>query len=418
MQICIFEDINYTNFEPLVFSRPVYDLVCGITSLKEKILRSYGDVKFSLHCRPYLADIVKKENPKIPVNEIEDDFCLFINGRLIASQDLSEALPLITAEDKVIVNGETVIAAYLSGKNLEYKINHLNDLFSVTDFNGLPIKILDLKCANYLWDLININGEQISNDYDYLTNQHDRHNFLDQVSSSVNLINKKKIFIGENVTIKPGVVLDASGGPVFIDDKAFIYPNAVLEGPIYIGESSRIKSGATIYENVTISKVCKVGGEVEQSIFMPYSNKQHSGFIGHAYLGSWVNLGADTNCSDLKNNYSKVRVKLSTKEVNSGSQFLGLMMGDHSKSAINTMFNTGSLIGFSCNIFGSGFPDKYVPSFTWGGADSSSDYDLQKAVETAKIVLSRRKINFESEEENLFKRIFELTQNDREKRGK
>ncbi|MFZ2323567.1 MAG: GlmU family protein [Ignavibacteriaceae bacterium] len=418
MQICIFEDINYTNFEPLVFSRPVYDLVCGITSLKEKILRSYGDVKFSLHCRPYLADIVKKENPKIPVNKIEDDFCLFINGRLIASQDLSEALPLITAEDKVIVNGETVIAAYLSGKNLEYKINHLNDLFSVTDFNGLPIKILDLKCANYLWDLININGEQISNDYDYLTNQYDRHNFLDQVSSSVNLINKKKIFIGENVTIKPGVVLDASGGPVFIDDNAFIYPNAVLEGPIYIGESSRIKSGATIYENVTISKVCKVGGEVEQSIFMPYSNKQHSGFIGHAYLGSWVNLGADTNCSDLKNNYSKVRVKLSTKEVNSGSQFLGLMMGDHSKSAINTMFNTGSLIGFSCNIFGSGFPDKYVPSFTWGGADSSSDYDLQKAVETAKIVLSRRKINFESEEENLFKRIFELTQNDREKRGK
>lgn len=418
MQICIFEDINYTNFEPLVFSRPVYDLVCGITSLKEKILRSYGDVKFSLHCRPYLTDIVKKENPKIPVNKIEDDFCLFINGRLIASQDLSEALPLITTEDKVIVNGETVIAAYLSGKNLEYKINHLNDLFSVTDFNGLPIKILDLKCANYLWDLININGEQISNDYDYFVNQPGRHNFLDRVSSSVNLINKEKIFIGENVTIKPGVVLDASGGPVFIDNNAFIYPNAVLEGPIYIGESSRIKSGATIYENVTISKVCKVGGEVEQSIFMPYSNKQHSGFIGHAYLGSWVNLGADTNCSDLKNNYSKVRVKLSAKEVNSGSQFLGLMIGDHSKSAINTMFNTGSLIGFSCNIFGAGFPDKYVPSFTWGGADSSSDYDLQKAVETAKIVLSRRKINFESEEENLFKRIFELTQNDREKRGK
>jgi len=417
VQICIFEDINYTNFEPLVFSRPVYDLVCGITSLKEKILRSYGDLKYSLHCRPYLADVVMKENPAALINKIEDDHCLFINGRIIAPQNLSEILPLLPTEDKVFVNGETVIAAYLSGKNLDYKIKHLNDLFSVNDFDGLPVKILDLKCANYLWDLININGEQISKDYDYVIHKSNRNNFLDKIDASVHLVNKEKIFIGKNVTLKPGVVLDASNGPVFIDDNAFIYPNAFIEGPVYIGESSRIKSGATIYENVTISKVCKIGGEVEQAIFMPYSNKQHSGFIGHAYIGSWVNLGADTNCSDLKNNYSKIRVKLSSGEVNSGSQFLGLMIGDHSKSAINTMFNTGSVIGFSCNIFGAGFPDKYVPSFTWGGAESYIDYDLQKAIDTAKVVLSRRKIIFDKEEEKLFHKIFELTKSDREKRG-
>jgi len=417
VQICIFEDINYTNFEPLVFSRPVYDLVCGITSLKEKILRSYGDLKYSLHCRPYLADVVMKENPAALINKIEDDHCLFINGRIIAPQNLSEILPLLPTEDKVFVNGETVIAAYLSGKNLDYKIKHLNDLFSVNDFDGLPVKILDLKCANYLWDLININGEQISKDYDYVIHKSNRNNFLDKIDASVHLVNKEKIFIGKNVTLKPGVVLDASNGPVFIDDNAFIYPNAFIEGPVYIGESSRIKSGATIYENVTISKVCKIGGEVEQAIFMPYSNKQHSGFIGHAYIGSWVNLGADTNCSDLKNNYSKIRVKLSSGEVNSGSQFLGLMIGDHSKSAINTMFNTGSVIGFSCNIFGAGFPDKYVPSFTWGGAESYIHYDLQKAIDTAKVVLSRRKIIFDKEEEKLFHKIFELTKSDREKRG-
>jgi len=417
MQICIFEDINYANFEPLVFSRPVYDLICGMTSLKEKVLRSYGDLKYSLHCRPYLADVVMKENPAALINKIEDDHCLFINGRIIAPQNLSEILPLLPTEDKVFVNGETVIAAYLSGKNLDYKIKHLNDLFSVNDFDGLPVKILDLKCANYLWDLININGEQISKDYDYVIHKSNRSNFLDKIDASVHLVNKEKIFIGKNVTLKPGVVLDASNGPVFIDDNAFIYPNAFIEGPVYIGESSRIKSGATIYENVTISKVCKVGGEVEQSIFMPYSNKQHSGFIGHAYIGSWVNLGADTNCSDLKNNYSKIRVKLSSGEVNSGSQFLGLMIGDHSKSAINTMFNTGSVIGFSCNIFGAGFPDKYVPSFTWGGAESYIHYDLQKAIDTAKVVLSRRKIIFDKEEEKLFHKIFELTKSDREKRG-
>jgi UDP-N-acetylglucosamine diphosphorylase/glucosamine-1-phosphate N-acetyltransferase len=417
MQICIFEDINYSNFEPLMFSRPVYDLVCGITSLKEKILRSYGNVKYSLHCRPYLSDIVQKDNPGISVNKIDENECLFINGRLLASDDLSEKLPLIAGEDRVYVNGETVIAAYLSGKNLEYKKNHLNDLFSVNDFNGLSVKILDLQCANYLWDLINQNGQMITSDYNYFVNQLKRENKINQLDSSVHVINKENIFIGNNVSVKPGVVLDASGGPIFIDDEAVIFPNAVLEGPLYVGESSKIKSGATIYENVTISKVCKVGGEVEQSIFMPYSNKQHAGFIGHAYLGSWVNLGADTNCSDLKNNYSKVRIKLREREVDSGSQFLGLMIGDHSKSAINTMFNTGSVIGFSCNIFGSGFPEKYVPSFTWGGADSSIQYELPKAIETAKIVLSRRKINFDNEEQKLFEKIFELTKSDREKRG-
>ena len=416
MQICIFEDINYSNFEPMVFSRPVYDLLCGIDTLKEKIIRGYGDVKVSLHCRPYLAEIVQHQNPNCLVNKIEDKECLFINGRLLAPENLSELLPLLPAEDKVFVNEETVIAAYLSGTNLQNKINYLKDLFSVTDFNGLPLKILDIKCANYLWDLINHNGKQITEDFNYLKNS-SKENFTEKIDSSVHLINNQNIFVGENVTIKPGVVLDASNGPIIIDDNAFIYPNAVIEGPCFIGESSRIKSGATIYENVSIGKVCKVGGEVEQSIFMDYSNKQHAGFIGHSYIGSWVNLGADTNNSDLKNNYSKIKIKLSNKEVDTGSQFLGLMIGDHSKSAINKMFNTGTVVGFSCNIFASGFPEKYVPSFTWGGDNSSKVYDIKKAIETAKIVTSRRKIDFEKKDELMFNAIFELTKNDREKRG-
>ncbi|MBK7229697.1 MAG: GlmU family protein [Ignavibacteriales bacterium] len=416
MQICIFEDINYSNFEPLVFARPVYDLLCGIDSLKEKIIRSYGDVKVSLHCRPYLAEIVQHQNPDCLVNKIESSECLFINGRIIAPQDLADILPLIPGEDKVFVNEETVVAAYLSGVNLKHKITHLNDLFAVSDFNGLPIKILDLKCANYLWDLINQNGKQIADDFNYLVEK-SKENFVDKVNSYVNILNKQKVFVGKNVTIKPGVVLDASNGPIIISDNAFIYPNAVIEGPCFIGESSKIKSGATIYENVSIGKVCKVGGEVEQSIFMDYSNKQHAGFIGHSYIGSWVNLGADTNNSDLKNNYSKIKIQLSNKEVNSDSQFLGLMIGDHSKSAINTMFNTGTVVGFSCNIFTQGFPDKYVPSFTWGGDEASLAYDINKSIETAKIVFNRRKISFDKKDEIMFKVIFELTKSDREKRG-
>ena len=416
MQICIFEDINYQNFEPLVYSRPVYDLLCGIESLKEKIIRHYPKAKVSLHCRPYLAEIVQHQNPDYLVNKIDDTECLFINGRVIAPQNLAEILPLIPSEDKVYVNEETVVAAYLSGENLQHKNAHIKDLFVVSDLSDLPGKILNIKCANYLWDLINHNGTQIVEDFDYLVKS-GKENFVSKVDSSVHIVNKQNVFLGKNGTIKPGVVLDASTGPIIISDDAFVFPNAVIEGPCFIGKETKIKSGATIYENTSIGNVCKVGGEVEQSIFMDYSNKQHAGFIGHSYLGSWVNLGADTNNSDLKNNYSKIKIKLSNKEVDTGCQFLGLLIGDHSKSAINTMFNTGTVVGFSSNIFASGFPEKYVPSFTWGGDNSSTSYDIKKAIETAKIVMGRRKIEFEKKDESMFNFIFELTKSDREKRG-
>jgi UDP-N-acetylglucosamine diphosphorylase/glucosamine-1-phosphate N-acetyltransferase len=416
MQICIFEDINYSNFEPLVFTRPVYDLLCGIDTLKEKIICHYPKAKVSLHCRPYLTEIVQHQNPNCLVNKIDDTECLFINGRLVAPENLNEILPLIPSEDKIFVNDETVVAAYLSGENLQHKIGHIKDLFSVSDFNDLPGKIINIKCANYLWDFINHNGKQIVVDFGYLIKSN-KENFVNKIDTSVHILNKQYVFISKNVTIKPGVVLDASNGPIIIDDDAFIFPNAVIEGPCFIGKETKIKSGATIYENTSIGKVCKVGGEVEQSIFMDYSNKQHAGFIGHSYIGSWVNLGADTNNSDLKNNYSKIKIKLSTKEVDTGSQFLGLMIGDHSKSAINTMFNTGTVVGFSSNIFAYGFSEKYVPSFTWGGDNSSTAYDIKKAIETAKIVMNRRKIEFEKKDEVMFNFIFELTKTDREKRG-
>jgi len=416
MQICIFEDINYQNFEPLIYSRPVYDLLCGIDSLKEKIVRHYPKAKVSLHCRPYLAEIVQHQNPNCLVNKIDEDECLFINGRIIAPENLAEILPLIPSEDKIFVDDETVVAAYLSGENLQHKTAHIKDLFSVADFSDLPGKILNIKLADYLWDLIYHNGKQIAEDFQCLIKSA-KENFVNKIDSLVHIVNKQNVFVGKNVTIKPGVVLDASNGPIIISDDAFIFPNAVIEGPCFIGRETKIKSGAAIYENTTIGNVCKVGGEVEQSIFMDYSNKQHSGFIGHSYIGSWVNLGADTNNSDLKNNYSRIKINLSNKEVDTGCQFLGLLIGDHSKSAINTMFNTGTVVGFSCNIFASGFPEKYVPSFTWGGDSSSKSYEIKKTIETAKIVMGRRKIEFEKKDEAMFNFIFELTKSDREKRG-
>ncbi|MCZ6704104.1 MAG: transferase, partial [Ignavibacteria bacterium] len=206
---------------------------------------------------------------------------------------------------------------------------------------------------------------------------------------------------------------DASNGPVYVDENAFIHPNAVIEGPVYIGETVTIKAGASIYENVSIGKLCKIGGEVEDSVLLPYSNKQHAGFIGHSYLGSWVNLGADSNCSDLKNNYGTIKVQLNGKVVDTGSQFLGVIMGDHSKTAINTMFNTGTIVGFSCNIFGIGFPDKYIPSFSWGGSENLSTYELDKSMATAKIVMKRRDEELLPANEKLFENIFKLTTEER-----
>uniref|UniRef100_A0A7V2ZHD6 Transferase n=1 Tax=Ignavibacterium album TaxID=591197 RepID=A0A7V2ZHD6_9BACT len=416
MQICIFEDIEFSNLEPLIFNRPVYDLLCGTSTLKEKILRSYGNINYSLHTRPYLKALVEQQNPGIPVNQINDDYCLFINGRIIAPKNLSEILPLIETEDKVFVNEETVVAAYLSGERLKKRKSFLNDLFSTSDFEGLPLKIIDIKCAGYIWDLMNINGSQIKEESEYFINE-TRNNYVNILPSSVHTIKPENIFIGKNAVVKPGVVLDASNGPIIIEEDVEIFPNAVIEGPCFIGKGSKIKSCATIYENVTIGNTCKIGGEVEQSVFMPYSNKQHSGFIGHAYIGSWVNLGADTNNSDLKNNYSTVKATIGGKEIETGLQFLGLMMGDHSKSAINTMFNTGTVVGFSCNIFGPGFPDKYIPSFSWGGAESMTTYDVNKSMQTAKVVMSRRKVEFTKADEEVFKTVFELTSNERQKRG-
>jgi UDP-N-acetylglucosamine diphosphorylase/glucosamine-1-phosphate N-acetyltransferase len=416
MQICIFEDLEFSNFEPLMFNRPVYDLLCGTSTLKDKILRSYGNVKYSLHTRPYLKNLVEIQNPGVPVNHIDEDYCLFINGRIIAPKNLSEILPLVETEDKVFVNEETVVAAYLSGERLMKRKSFLNDLFSISDFEGLPIKIIDIKCAKYIWDLMNLNGNQIKEEAEYFING-SRNNYVNILQPNVHTIKPENIFIGKNAVVKPGVVLDASNGPIIIEEETEIFPNAVIEGPCYIGKKSKIKSCATIYENVTIGNVCKIGGEVEQSVFMHYSNKQHSGFIGHAYIGSWVNLGADTNNSDLKNNYSPVKATIGGKEIETGLQFLGLMIGDHSKSAINTMFNTGTVVGFSCNIFGSGFPEKYIPSFSWGGAEKMITYDLQKSIETAKVVMSRRKIEFTKADEEIFKTVFELTSNERQKRG-
>jgi UDP-N-acetylglucosamine diphosphorylase/glucosamine-1-phosphate N-acetyltransferase len=266
--------------------------------------------------------------------------------------------------------------------------------------------------VSYPWDLVNFNGGEIVSDFGLLAPERGQR-MRGTVYEGAHLINPENIVIGEGSRVKPGVVLDGETGPIWIGNNVTVFPNAVIEGPAFVGDRSLIKVGAKIYENTSIGPVCKVGGEVEGAVIHSFSNKQHDGFLGHAYLGMWVNLGADTNNSDLKNNYGNVKLVIDGETVDSGSMFMGLVMGDHSKSAINSMFNTGTVVGVSSNVFGSGFPPKSVPSFAWGGGEGLKTYELERALDVARRVMGRRKMVLSPAEEKVLRVVFELTKKER-----
>mgnify|MGYP001457167546 CR=1 FL=1 len=417
MQLCIFEDIHYEYLEPVIFARPACELICGISTLREKILRKFDNIKYTIHVRQHLAPFLQEKHPDIKINSIEDDEAFFINGRVLANDEFWRQIPVDIKEDCVFRNRDMIVAAKVSGAKLSYLKTRLTDLYSETDFDGLPVVKVDIKLINYIWELINAHPAEMINDYNALVNK-SQENIRGEVFSGSHMIEKSNIFVAEGAVIKPGAVLDASSGPIYIDKNAVVFPNAVVGGPVYLGKNSQIKSCAYIYDNVSVGEVCKVGGELEHSIIMPYSNKQHSGFIGHAYLGSWVNIGADTNCSDLKNNYGSVRMYINGEAFDTDSQFLGVIIGDHTKVAINTMFNTGTVIGYACNVFGAGFPPKNFPSFSWGGGSGAvTTYDLERCIETAKRAMARRNYLMNETEEIVFRKTFDFTKKVRRRLG-
>jgi UDP-N-acetylglucosamine diphosphorylase/glucosamine-1-phosphate N-acetyltransferase len=310
------------------------------------------------------------------------------------------------------VAGEMLVAARVSGKSLDAFRAGLPENLGISAFPGVPKTDLPAKTVSYPWDLVNFNGAEIVADFALMAPETSGR-MRGNVYEGAHLVNPGNIVIGEGAKVKPGVVLDGETGPIWIGENVTVFPNAVIEGPAYIGNRSMIKVGAKIYENTSIGPVCKVGGEVEGAIIHSFSNKQHDGFLGHAYLGMWVNLGADTNNSDLKNNYGNVKLVIDGETVDSGSMFMGLVMGDHSKSSINSMFNTGTVVGVSSNVFGSGFPPKSVPSFAWGGAEGIKTYDLERALDVARRVMGRRKIVLSAAGENVLRTVFDLTKKER-----
>lgn len=407
--ICIFEDNKYSQLYPLSLTRPVFDLHCGILSLKKKIIQHFPSMPINLYCRDYLKDVVQQQNPHLKINKIDSESCLFINGRILIDSNLVKVFNF--DREEIYFSGDQIIGAFLKKDNIKNFVNVLKSDAHLKEFNRIPTKkIQDIHLINYPWDLIQSNPLEIKKDFEI----YNKGGMIKgEVSQYAALVNKNNIYIGKDAVIKPGAVLDANEGPIYIDEGALVMSNSVIQGPCYIGRKSKIKMLAKIYEGTSIGEVCKVGGEVEQSIIHSYSNKQHDGFLGHAYLGQWVNIGADTNNSDLKNNYSTVKVYMNGKMIDSGLLLMGLLMGDHSKTGINTMFNTGTVVGTMCNVFGSGFPAKYIPSFSWGGVEETLEHKFDKALETARLVMKRRDVEMTNEYQEMFKYIFELTRSNR-----
>lgn len=393
--LCLFEDHLAENFYPVALTRHVSRLLVGTMTLGDRAVAASGDRSVTLHGRSH----IRRHHGAIgAVVARPSEETLFLNARLLATPDLMAMLP--AGREWVAMKGEAVVAARLSADRvarLDWEAESL-----AFPLHELPRHTIDEAVLyGYLWDLIGDNGTRIEEDFSaYGSESHGI------VLSGAHVTNRERLALAEGAVIKPGAVIDTDAGPVILGRNVEVMPNAVIEGPCWIGEGSRIKIGAKIYGQTSIGPRCKVGGEVENTIILGYSNKQHDGFVGHSYLGAWVNLGADTNTSDLKNNYGRIRVALAGREIDTGRMFLGSLIGDHAKTGINTMLNTGTVIGVAANVFGGGYPPKEIASFAWGGHDRER-FQIERAIELARTVHGRRGVPFTDADAELLHRIWD-----------
>ncbi len=369
-------DNNRDKFLPLTYTRSVSDIRIGILTIYEKWKFFLGidlSVKTIDYLQPKYNLVIKSDN-------------IFINSSVLPSTELIDSINRLNDNEAIFFNN--TIIAYRNNPNKKIEFNK-------------PIVYI-----SELWHIFQFNSQCIKDDFKLITN-----NKTSQKLSDTNrFINKENIFI-ENGAKVEHCILNASDGPIYIGKDSEIMEGSMIRGPFALCNNSIIKMGAKIYGGTTFGPHCKVGGEVNNSVLLGFSNKSHDGFLGNSIIGEWCNLGADTNTSNLKNNYASVKI-WSEKEnsfIDTGLQFFGLIMGDHSKTSINTMFNTGTIIGSCVNIFGSGFPRNFVPSFSWGGSSGYSSYQLEKFYDVAKKVMLRRNITFSSIDKEIYKNIFDIT---------
>lgn len=394
MNIILFDDTDRINLLPLSYTRPVAEIRTGIMTIKEKWEIYMG--KSSFLTQNYL----KQKFPAIIHNTN-----LLINGGIIPNKQLVEEIKQLK-EGSFLTQGETIIAGILSGNDISSFEPEIEKIF-----NNIRTKTEFTKIC-YPWDIFTYNGQEIKSDFELLTTG----KISQKLSSSNNFVQEERIFVEEGAKVE-FATLNPSDGYIYIGKNAEIMEGALVRGSLALCEQSVLKMGAKIYGPTTIGPYSKVGGEVNNSVIFGYTNKAHDGFLGNSVLGEWCNLGADTNNSNLKNNYAPVRVwnYKQNRFMHTELQFCGLIMGDHSKSAINTMFNTGTVVGVCSNIFGSGFPRNFIPSFSWGGDKGFVTYTTEKAFETAEIVYARRNLEFDKPEKEIFAYIFNETKKYRDK---
>jgi UDP-N-acetylglucosamine diphosphorylase/glucosamine-1-phosphate N-acetyltransferase len=464
ISICIFEDKKHSNFLPLSLTRPVFDLRIGCGTLRTHLLDGLPAGVRSFICREYLAVLTREGTPRAPVNEPAAASTLFLNGRWLALGDERDRTLNALGESSIAVKGGYIVAANLpaaaardlsqylirrvsepaieqmcealrgtgatapektvsgvkraarGGREDEHAIGQDNfeeklavEIDELIEKHKLRRVVVDeVRLLSFPWQLIEFNSDVIVDDFARMPVRGLSDDAL--VYPGAHLVNPDQIVLGEKCVVRAGAVLDASDGPIVIADHAVIMPNAVLVGPCYVGSGTIVNPAARLLAGTSVGAVCKVGGEISETIIAAYSNKQHDGFLGNSYLGEWVNLGAATNNSDLKNNYSPVRMWCAGAERDTGRQFLGLLMGDHTKTGINVLFNTGSVVGFNCNIFSAEMPAKFVPSFSWGHGEDLTRYELDRAMQTAAVVMERRNVRFTPSHRELFQTIFTMAE--------
>jgi UDP-N-acetylglucosamine diphosphorylase/glucosamine-1-phosphate N-acetyltransferase len=391
--LILFDDDNWEGLLPLTFTKPICELRVGILTIREKWERRLG-AKSSFITQDYLA-------AKYPIN-IEDDNFL-INSTVLPTDELVEKVLQLKPNHALLSEDELLVARM---PRIEFE--RLDNDQAIDELLGKDISSEAGVFTQVLrpHDLFNLNGEEIKKDFELITRGRMSH----ALPENNQYKNKNNIFIEDDVEVDFSI-LNAEYGPIYLGKGSKILEGSIIRGPFALGEGAMVKMGAKIYGNTTIGPYSKAGGEINNAILSAYSSKSHEGYLGNSVLGEWCNLGAGTITSNLKNNYSETKLWNYTSErfEKTGLQFCGLVMGDHSKSGINTTFNTATSIGVSCNIFGSGFPRAFIPSFAWGGANGFNTYRHEKALEAVKLVMARRGIELNHMDETILLHIYYFT---------
>lgn len=386
MNYILFDGTSRNNLLPFTYTRPVADIRVGILTIREKWEKMLGK-KTSTLTKTYLQE-------KYPLINKSDD--ILINASYLPTENLVKLVKSLKDNQAVYYNGE-VVAVHTSERQEEIKQQDYDKVI-FTD------ELLQIKDT---WDIFSLNDKVLKLDFKLMT----KGRKSAPIPKGVQVTNPENIFIEDTAEVS-FCYLNATAGPIYIGKGAKILEGAMIRGSFALCERSVVKMGAKIYGATTVGPACTVGGEIKNVVFFANSNKGHDGYLGDSVIGEWCNLGADTNNSNLKNNYAEVRLwSYETKGfAKTGLQFCGLMMGDHSKCGINTMFNTGTVVGVSANIFGDGFPRNFIPSFSWGGAAGFTTFQMRKVKEVAKVVLSRRNIEFNAVEERILEHVFKLSE--------